>query len=472
MRIVIVGGGTAGWISALFMQKLYQDAEIILVHDNNTPIIGVGEGTTPIFMDMMTYIGIDISDLIRNCEATVKYGIKFTNWNGDGTSYIHSFESIGSDYMLNILHKGKRLDDFLPGPILANENKHYLKNHPYIVHAVHFNAKKLAEYLENVGIQRGIKIQIGKVQDVLLDDDGYVTDLILDTKQTIKTDFVIDCTGFAKLFVGKIYNSEMTTYENMLLTNRALAFFIEKNGPTPPYTEAIAMKYGWLWKIPVGERYGCGYIFDSNLVSDEDAYDEICEVIGQKPEIRKKISFKPGYHNEVLNRNTLAVGLSHGFLEPLEATSLHIAIDTLFMLPDIRNRHSYTGMTLEYNELIQRRIQECVDIIYFHYLSSKRDDTTFWKKYKNITDIPRHTRRKLKYLLKSDDIVNKHEFQLFSIESYLQCGTGIDYIPSNFITQHVTPMCDKELDEIINKVRTLIDTESIPHDEFLNKIKE
>jgi tryptophan halogenase len=466
MNIVVVGGGTAGWISALFMRRKYPDAKVTLVHDNNTPIIGVGEGTTLPFMDLMSFIDIGVEDLIKNCEATIKHGIKFTNWNGDGGSYFHPFGVMGSNYLLNLLIRGNKLDEFALTSILATENKVYHNTqHTENTSALHFNARKLAEYLENVGIQRGIKIQIGKVQDVLLDDDEFVTELILDTKQTIKTDFVVDCTGFARLFVDKVYNTEMTYYHDILKTNRALPFFLEKEGLTPPYTEAICMKYGWMWKIPVGERYGCGYIFDSNFISDEDAYNEICEVTGQKPEIRKKISFKPGYHDKLLNKNTLSVGLSHGFLEPLEATSLFIACKSLLDLPDISERHSYTKCTTYYNEYIRDLVQDCVDMIHFHYFNSKREDTPFWKNYKKITNIPQHTRQKMKCIHGYKNI-NADEFTLFGIEDYLYCGHG-DHIPHTFIDRNTTLIPNEYINKRVNQIREIVDTESISHDDYL-----
>ena len=466
MNIVVVGGGTAGWISALFMQKEYPGANVILVHDNNTPIIGVGEGTTPTFIKMMEYIDINIEDLILNCEATIKNGIKFTNWRGDGSSYIHGFvDESDINHILNLAHRKQMNDRTLA--LMCKKNK-VLKCLNMM--AIHFNAKKLAEYLENVGIKRGIKIQIGKVNEVSLDDDEFVTELILNTNQKIKTDFVIDCTGFHRLFVDKIYKTKMITYDDKLKTNRAITFFIEKNEPTPPYTEAICMKYGWMWKIPVGERYGCGYIFDSNLISDEVAYDEICEVIGQKPEIRKIIPYKPGYYDKVLNKNTLAVGLSHGFLEPIEATSLHIACNALLKSPPITNRSSYVRDTDIYNERVRSSVQECVDMVYFHYLTV-RNDTIFWKNCKNTTNIPKSLKHKLDNLFDTREDISINEEEIFPISSYIVCGEGVDFFTPEFFKFFMKPLPDNEYNRLLAESEDFINKMMISHDECLNKIK-
>ena len=452
MSVVIAGAGTSGWLTALYAKKIIGDSrDIIVVYDDKLPIIGVGESTTPHFLNVLeTVLDISVGELIRNCEATLKNSIKFTNWKGDGSHYYHTFIIHSVDKFCAALSNGHHIDEIdfvsmlceknkVPFPVKGVETD--IKNYDRASIAVHFNAKLMAEYLQKVGISRGIKTVIGKIEDVKLDDDGYVAELMLDTKRVIKTDFVFDCTGFARLFAGKIYNSPMESYEKILPVKRAMPFFMDKNEETPPYTECIAMKYGWMWKIPVGERFGCGYVFDSDLTTDEDAYNEICEITGQTPEIRKKINFKPGYYTKPFNKNVLALGLAHGFLEPMEATSLLITIEMLRILVDtipkrdIFNRYIRDQYTEDYNKVVYKFVKNCVDFVYIHYLTP-RDDTEFWKRSKR--NIPEEVIDTLK-TVNEYDITKPNKlitFAPFPRKSYIQCMAGVDYLEKEMIIRN------------------------------------
>lgn len=411
MNIVVAGRGSAGWLSALYAKTAYPDSDVVVVYDENVPIIGVGEGTTPVFMHFMKFVGISIEGLIRNCDGTIKNGIKFTNWKGDGSYYYHGFYPSAShvygytiDRCSSLSNKNKvgELDDFF--------------------YAIHFDAKKLADYLEKVGISKGIRTQNGKIEDISLDDDGYVSKIHLKNGINLNTDFIFDCTGFTRFFVDKIFKSPFKSFEKFLPVKRAMPFFLPRDDVVPPYTEAIAMKYGWMWKIPVGGRIGCGYVFDSDYITDEEAYDEICEITGQKPDIRKKISFKSGYFTKPLNKNTLAIGLSHGFLEPLEATSLHIAVSMLMELPLLKDYQEYVD---DYNKFATNLVEECVDLVHFHYLTT-RQDTKFWKEFRVKNAIPKGLKKTIEKLQSRD--FREHEKNVFSIGSYITCAHGQGYI--------------------------------------------
>ena len=458
-NIVVAGAGAAGWLAALHAKSLFNDdsnIEVTVVYDDKIPIIGVGESTTPGFLEFLEkYIKIPVWEILKYCEGTFKSGIKFKNWKGDGSYYYHTFTHSRIDDCCAALSCGLRADDIDRAAQLSEANKVPIKNNNVEINedvylntnlALHFNAKLMAEYLQKVGKERGIKVVTGKIEDAVLDDSGFVSEIVLDTKQRIKTDFIYDCTGFSRFFVDKIFHSPMEYYDKELTTKRAMPFFLDKTDPTPPYTEAIAMKYGWMWKIPVGERYGCGYCFDSDFVSDEDAYKEICEVTGQKPEVRKKINFKPGYHTKPLNKNTLAIGLSHGFLEPLEATSLMISVEMIHMLfqltPNIFNKKSWIGNDVfekDFNKLVQDFVHGCVDFVKVHYLTP-RNDTEFWKKGRD--NISKRLEKRLKGV--SDFDITKPNFIMdsssgnisFQMRNYIQCMSGVDMIDKDMIKRN------------------------------------
>ena len=457
-NIVVAGAGTAGWLAAIQAKEAFKDdnnVEVIVVYDDKIPIIVVGESTTPGFVEFLEkYLKIPTSAILKYCEGTLKSGIKFKNWKGDGSYYYHTFTHSRIDDCCAALSSGLRVDDVDRAAQLSEAGKVPIPNpkvqidkdvYSNVNLALHFNAKLFAEFLHTLGIERGIKVVTGKIEDAVLDDSGFVSEIVLDTKQRIKTDFIYDCTGFSRFFVDKIYHSPMEYYDKELTTKRAMPFFLDKTDPTPPYTEAIAMKYGWMWKIPVGDRYGCGYCFDSDFVSDEDVYKEICEVTGQKPEIRKKINFKPGYHTKPLNKNTLAIGLSHGFLEPLEATSLMISIEMIHIFfktapgGDIFNTQKRDEFAKDYNHFVQKYVHGCVDFVKLHYLTP-RNDTEFWKKGRE--NISKRLEKRLKGV--SDFDITKPNFIMdntpdyisFQMRNYIQCMSGVDMIDKDMIKRN------------------------------------
>ena len=482
MSIIVAGAGTAGWLTALYAKKFYPYSDVTVVYDDKTPIIGVGEGTTPHFLHFMNDIDIQLHDLVKNCDITIKNGIKFTNWKGDGTHYHHSFSRSEYDVerWTGALMHGIDIDKLDTMSTLSENNKVPKTERDFVYYekclmAIHLDAKKMAEYLQKVSIDRGIKIVVGKIEDAKLDNDGYVTEIVLDTQKKIKTDFIFDCTGFSRYFVKQIYKSPVKSYEKVLPCKRAMPFFIDRVGTIPPFTEAIAMKYGWMWKIPVGNRYGCGYVFDSDLVTDEEAYEEICSVTNQKPHIRKKINFKPEFNTKPFNKNTLALGLSHGFLEPMEATSLMLTvmmIETMMnTIPrkDIFDRTKRELYTEDYNCYVQTMVDNCVDMIYIHYLTP-RNDTEFWRNFKK--DIPKSVKRILtginEYDVKTPNFT-KTPLEPFNLYNFAKCTLGVDYINRDMIEKNGKILTLENIKKIAQHNQELSDLSEI-HNDFLNKL--
>ena len=416
MNIVVLGGGTAGWLTALLAKQFYQHHKVIVVESSEIGVLGAGEGTVPHIVSVLDTLNIPVSELIQHCDATIKTGIRFTNWNGDDTSYFHPFHgnpgvSLSScdlgTYFTNItqtkeIAMGKQLSSI--SELLADQcrvpfsyansinsqfdNPMYrLQNHAHF--ALHFNARKLADYLKTVAIGRGIVRVDSKVSEVHNDEDGNINVLLLEDGRAVPVDFVFDCSGFARLLVGKHYNTVWDSYNNHLPLDTALPFFIpHDNTNIHPETESIAMKHGWVWKIPVQDRYGCGYVFDSKYINEAEALAEVEEYFGMKLESPKTFKFKAGSYKETYVKNCMAVGLAQSFVEPLEATS--ILISCMNLLEFLQNDGVTTRSEIfrkQFNQHCCERNNEVVEFLYLHYMT-RRNDSEFWKNFRSNTEVP------------------------------------------------------------------------------------
>jgi tryptophan halogenase len=350
-NIVIVGGGTAGWLSALYLNNKFKNSKITLIESNEIGILGAGEGTTGNIVKFLNDLGISQDDMLNNCEATFKTGIDFENWTNNRSTYYHPI-------------------DYKP------------KGQGY---AYHFNARLLAKYLKALAIERGVNWIEGIVTEPIVDDTNKIIGLKT-ADSIIDATFVIDCSGFKRLLIGNHYKSKWISYEKHLKVNTAIPFFLPNdNVNIRTTTKSIAMKFGWMWQIPLQSRRGCGYIFDSTEISEEEAKKEIIEFLGVDVEFNKPIKFKPGSYENVWVENCLAIGLSGGFLEPLEATSIMTTILQLEVFCEVISEK----ITLKkYNKFVNCVNTENMVFIYYHYLTN-RTDTNFWKKVKeSASELP------------------------------------------------------------------------------------
>ena len=358
-KYVIVGGGTAGWLTALFVKEKFPYSDVTVIASSEIGILGAGEGTTPPFINFLAKIKINPDEIISNCLGTVKTGIKFTNWCGDTKHYYHNF-----------------LSDTRQGDS-----------------ALHFDANLLAKYLQTVGIERGIKLVDDEVTDVCTDSNNNITGLMLKDKTSIDLDFVFDCSGFRRLIIGKHYNAKWASYKKILPVDRAMPFFLQNdNTNLPVYTEAIALRHGWMWKIPVQGRYGCGYVFDSGRATDSEIKEEIEEHLGHEIVSPRMFSFDAGCFEDTWINNCVAIGLSSGFSEPLEATSIWVQITSLtFLLKNINGIISIdAGAKRRYNDAVKTMNSEIAKFLHFHYLTN-RQDSDFWRSFEVPTVFNMHS---------------------------------------------------------------------------------
>jgi tryptophan halogenase len=446
--IVVVGGGTAGWLTALFAKKKYPSLDIILIESDEIGILGAGEGTTPYFHTILDFIDISYADVIRNCQASFKVGLKYTNWSKNSPEYYHTFETI---FYKNLETSIDNLDRHFfiecyrnkELPVLKTLTAECCKRYRLPViqptenlddtlylapMAMHFDASLLAKYFKSIGLSRGIIRQEGKVISINQNNQGYIESVTLNNGIVVNSTFIFDCTGFKRLIIGNFYKSEWQSLKEMLPAKRALAFFTEQTDTINPYTDVIAGNYGWFWKIPLQHRHGCGYVFDSEFINDDLAKKEIDNLTGQDTEIRNTFNFEPGYYSEIWIKNCIAMGLSSGFLEPLEATSILQLGRNLLDFFTFENKIYERDQRIidEYNSFYAKETNHIAEFLYLHYVTDKTD-TDFWVNFTKNNKMPETIKEILNIvnyrLLNSRDI--KETF-VFSLDNYLSilCGNN------------------------------------------------
>jgi tryptophan halogenase len=420
-NFVIVGGGTAGWMTALFLKKNYPWINITVLASAEIGILGAGEGTTPHFVQFMDSVGIAVSDIVKYAKGTIKSGIKFTDWNGDDTSYFHPFFETPnlnsfevndatngggvSTLVLNSIAKGESLDDisfianaaqrnlvnFVPSIGIDNKEQNpILHFNSLSSFGMHFDARLLAKFLKKNAMYKGVRYVESELDQIISNEsDGSIKEITTKRGDKLPCSFVFDCSGFNRLIIGKHFNSEWQSYSDSLPMKKAIPFVIpNESNDIPPYTEAIALKYGWMWRIPVDGRFGCGYVFDSDFISDEQAMEEIKERFGADIEFGKPFTYEAGRYKQTWIKNCVAIGLSAGFIEPLEATSIWTIITSLNEyisnnLGAIKSDEFYIN---RFNERVNKFHDDTKDFILLHYLT-KRNDSEFWKTFKDKNKI-------------------------------------------------------------------------------------
>lgn len=416
MNIVIVGGGLHGWLTAMIAKRFYTTDNVTVIASDAIGILGVGEGTTPGFIQVLDYLHIPVSDLVKECNATIKLGIDFINWNGDGQSYFHGF-SVRNDLdfsalddnpwqqnglIYKILSEGGDLEDIKFTKKLLDQNsvpwvrKNQNTPTPNPIdqlegigsYALHIEARSTVPFLERQALERGIEKIEGVVSSAVNDSEGYIKELVLEDGRRIAADFVFDCSGFARLILGRHYGVEWNSYSDFLPLTKALAFQLPHDNSSEslrPCTDATAMDYGWMWRVPVQHRYGYGYVFAGDMITEDQALAEAERYVGSKIETSRVINYNPGCFAQTVHKNAMAVGIAQTFVEPLEATTIWVGF--LNTLRFVRQG----GLEIRNPEYQQRFNERCADtnktiveFLYLHYLGQRRD-TEFWQGFRSNT---------------------------------------------------------------------------------------
>lgn len=459
MKITVLGGGTSGWLTSLFLKKHLPNYEISLIESEKIGIIGVGEGTTPMLIPFLEDLEINIRDLVKETDATIKHGIFFYNWLGQQERYFHSFgvhakandmsnhpvfrHSVYDYYLRYLINNRLNLEEWDYATMLASNKKVDLDNAGW---ALHFNSRKFSDHLKNIAINRGVIHHIDDFTHVSHDSDNFITKLNC-VKKSYDCDFVFDCTGFYRQLIDKFYQTKWISYQDYLPLKKAIPFFLDSEETIDSYTSAIAMKYGWIWKIPLQNRIGSGYIFDSDYINEEQALKEAEQFFNRKLTINKVIPFKAGRYEKAWIKNCMSIGLSYGFTEPLEATSIQLQVGQLFLLKNYLNKlKNYDEEYINrFNTSVAKGHDETLDFLHLHYISNK-NDSPFWKELKFKTKIPENLKPMLDKL-KTARLENYHMKPLgrissFDYSSFLMVAYGLNIIEKKFdneIYENFTP---------------------------------
>ena len=401
-RVVIVGGGTAGWFAALEMRHCFAlPVEIVLIESDQIGIIGAGEGSIPNFELALQRYGIDRAGFMHATQATYKLGVCFDGWRG-GTNdrYYHLFSTSrehvslqdwqeGGFYPLSsqLMGAGFPLDQFPGVRDLINRNAsqsevaEYIRCHPKDVFAYHFDARKLAAFLSVTAQERGVRRVETMVRNAVCDVAGNVTQLNTDAGP-IEGDFFIDASGFRRVLADKALGIGWQSFQRQLILDSALPFFMPLQGVHPPLTtQATAMKHGWMWTIPTQGRLGCGYVFSSAHASESEVLQELAAHWGSEIQPVNRLKFSPGRLERCLQKNVLAVGLASGFVEPLEATSIAQTLNQLAFFGNLmaHNRRLLPAQVVSrFNADVVAGWDGILDFLVMHY-DTRRADTAFWR---------------------------------------------------------------------------------------------
>ncbi|MBU2979585.1 tryptophan halogenase family protein [Alteromonas sp. C1M14] len=479
-RIVIAGGGTAGWMAAAaFTRLLGKEVDVTLVESSDIGTVGVGEATIPTLVFFHKLLKINEQEFMAATNATFKLGINFENWKDRDHAYLHAFGVTGKDcwaagfqhFWLRGLKEGLATDfgDYCLERQAAHGNKfaHLPKNG--LNYAFHMDATKYALFLRNLAEKEGLTRVDAKIADVTLrEDNGFIQNLLLDNGEVIEGDIFIDCTGFRGLLIEKALHTGYEDWSHWLPCDSAVAVQTESVSTPIPYTRSIAREAGWQWRIPLQHRVGNGLVFCSNYVSDDDAISSLMSNIEGTPLTKPRIiRFKTGRRRKQWNKNCLALGLASGFLEPLESTSIHLIqqgiVRFLRMFP-------VAGIVeediTEFNRQADFDIEHIRDFIILHYHVTQRTDTPFWRHCRHM-DIPESLSHRIE-LFKKTARVFREGSELFD-DSWQQVMIGQGLMPESY-HPIVDTMSRQELEALLNGIRHGI-TKTVeklpPHQDYI-----
>jgi len=489
-KVVIVGGGTAGWITASLLAKvLGKSLNISLVESDQIGTIGVGEATIPPIINFNNALGISEAEFLKATKGTIKLGIEFDNWGQQNDSYMHAFGEIGKNFPFCDFHhfytKSKQLGsdssfwDYSLNYQAAKNNK-FAKiakiegiNLPGVSYAYHFDAGLYAQFLRKFSENLGVKRIEGMVQNVELNNNtGFVDSLLMADGSTIAGDLFIDCTGLAALLIDKALNVGFDDWSHWLPCDRAIAVPSESSKSIIPYTRAIAHQSGWQWQIPLQNRIGNGLVYSSKHMTDEQAQTVLLDHLSTKALAEPKvIRFKTGRRRKQWYRNVVSIGLSSGFFEPLESTSLHLiqtaAIRLLKFFP-------HNGIQLEevaeFNQQSKAEYISIRDFIILHYKLTKRDDSAFWRQCRQM-EIPKTLQQKLTLFRKTGKVFCQ-QGDLFTDIAWKQVMIGQGNMPQDHHPL-VNSLSSEQIEDLMANLKTLINrtVEKMPsHQDFINSL--
>jgi tryptophan halogenase len=472
--VVIVGGGTAGWMTAAALAKvLGPQHRIRLVESEEIGTVGVGEATIPMIKLFNQALEIDENDFIRETKGSFKLGIEFVDWGRLGDSYIHGFGKIGQDlgvipfyqHWLKLRQAGLAgpLDEYSINTAAARANKFMpaLSDRPNspmadIAYAYHFDAGLYARYLRRYAEARGVQRIEGKVAQVTQRaEDGFVEAVVLEGGQRVEGQLFVDCSGFRGLLIEQALHTGYQDWTHWLPCDRAMAVQCASSAPLTPYTRSTARTAGWQWRIPLQHRVGNGYVYSSQFISDDEAASTLLASLEGEPLMTPKpLRFTTGKRNKFWNKNVVAIGLASGFMEPLESTSIHLIQSGIARLTAFFPHAGFDPVDVdEFNAHSHFEFDKIRDFLILHYHATERSDTPFWD-YVRTMSIPDSLQHKMD-LFRSNGRVFREHTEMFAEPSWVQVMHGQRVHPRGYHPL-VDNLTDEKLREHCDTVRGVI----------------
>jgi len=488
--IVIVGGGTAGWMTAAALAKRFANnpISITLIESADIGTIGVGEATVPFIKEFLKQLKIDEVEFIQATNATYKLAISFDGWKHEGHSFLHPFAGYGArvdnipfyHFWIKMmqLNKAQELDAYCLSSQIARANKFALPKPNQDVeissfnYAFHFDATLFAKFLSNYAQKLGVKRIEATVQNVMQHETtGFVKSLGLSNDQIIEGELFIDCSGFKGLLIEETLNTGYESWNQWLPCDRAVAIPCESNGEPAPYTRSLACEAGWQWRIQLQHRTGNGYVYSSNHISDEQAVESLTKNLEGKPLAPPKLMrFVTGMRKQSWNKNVFSIGLSSGFLEPLESTSIYIIQESINLLIDnFPNSNWPPQLITETNKILRIRQEKLRDFIILHYHLNERHGENFWDACRSMS-IPDTLATQIELFKNTAQVAVTH-LDFFRTNSWLAMFAGFNRIPDYY-----HPLVDNFDEALLEKEFSTISTGIISavnglpsHQEFIQK---
>ncbi|MDR6852051.1 tryptophan halogenase [Sphingomonas sp. BE123] len=478
VRVVIVGGGTAGWMAASALARFLPGvADVRLIESEDIGIVGVGEATLPHLRAFLQRLGIPEAEMMRATNATYKLGIDFRDFGRIGDRYIHPFGAYGVDlagvgfhhYWLRASAEGRArgIEDYSLPIVAARANRFALPptDGDFLSTsygwAYQFDATKLAPMLRGYSEARGVTRTEGRVTGVARDgESGNVTELVLESGERVAGDLFIDCSGFRALLIGGAMDAAWEDWSHWLPCDRAAALpATSPEGPIEPYTRATAMGAGWRWRIPLQHRVGNGYVFSSNFLSEDAACDAILGAVDGTPIADPRIlRFRAGRRRESWVGNVVSIGLASGFLEPLESTSIHLAQTAVMRLIELfPERQIDPADRAAFNATVDYEYDRVRDFLILHYHATTRDDSEFWNHVRTMA-LPDSLAGKLE-LWRDAGRIETYGEGLFLEPSWVAVYLGQGMMPQRYDPRADNPApaaLKRALDDIADTIRSRV----------------
>ncbi|NUR45730.1 MAG: tryptophan 7-halogenase [Sphingomonas sp.] len=465
-RIVIAGGGTAGWMAAAALGKTLGDfAQITLIESDAIGTIGVGESTIPPIRTFNNLLGIDEAEFMRETQATFKLGIEFDHWGRVGDRYFHSFGITGKDhwsagfqhFWLNGLERGhdEPYSDYCVELVAAWAGKFAHLPGDGLNYAYQLDSTLYARFLRRIAEREGVVRQEGRIASVQTGEAARIASVTLDSRQVIEGDLFLDCTGFRALLIGEALGEAFEDWTHWLPCDRAIAIQTESIEPAVPYTRAIAHDSGWRWRIPLQHRTGNGIVYCSAYLDDDAALERLLRDVEGEPRTEpNRLRFKAGARQRQWVGNCIAIGLSGGFMEPLESTSIHLiqraVLRLIRMLPMAKVSDRDVA---EFNDQHMQDMLQIRDFLILHYKATERQDSGFWR-YVGGMSVPETLTQKIELFRETGRVFRRNE-ELFQENSWVQVMMGQRIFP-NAYHPIAAKLTDEELSRFLATIRDQI----------------